>query len=99
MAISYGGATKLPGIPLSEANICFHRTPTEIELSLAKGVGENGTIAYARLIGFNDRSYFVMRWDSAEEAEEGFPDLVEKFRRGQYRIDIYGDGRVEISVL
>ena len=60
---------------------------------------EEGNIAaYLRFPEFNYNEYEIKRWHSREEAEREFPALVEKLRRGEYKIDIYDNGRVEVEL-
>jgi len=78
---------------------------TGLELYLSED--RSGISAKVSLNGFNDRSYSIRRWSSLDQPREEYlkqarreyQEILKKFRNGEYKIDVYGDGKVEVTLL
>lgn len=76
-----------------------HEKPiTGLELHLTEWPG-GSVSASVSLEGFSAQQYQVYRWNSRAEAEREFSTIVEKFKLGKYRIDIYDNEKVEVTLL
>ena len=84
-------------MPLDQARIVRHEvSPTCMRLSLTRYSDE--FYAGLQLNGFGERIYTVGRWRLEQKAREGYKEIREKLERGEYKLHIHSNGKVELKV-
>jgi len=88
---------KTERVPLDQSKVQRHEIPLPGELEFELSAGR-GISAYIKLPGFREYGMKPLKsWRSVEEAEKEFPELVERFRRGEYNLHLYDNGELEVE--
>ena len=97
MSLSEVHPIRSQAIALDESRIKRH--PAKLEsLELALDESDGSFSATLKVNGYDWRFGNVANWDNRDVAEREFQRMVEAVAKGQYKIDLYEGGRVEMNI-
>lgn len=85
---------KTERVLLDKSKVQRHEVPLpeELEFQLVSGRG-----IYIKLPGFREYGAGPLKSWRSGETEREFPELVERFRRGEYMLHLYNNGELEVE--
>jgi|SRR3989344_148737 len=96
MSVRVGETIEVQEVPLLSEKIQRHESSiSRLELYLIQW--RNSINAELYLRGYNNSCTSVKSWKDIETAKQEFPDLIEKFRKGEYTLHLYSNGEVNVE--